>query len=306
MSKRLQLPALVLLAALGAAACTSGGAAPSPASVPGSPGASGAPAVEPSPSAQAGIIHPTGADEVVLRLSEEGGFVPAEWLAARLPYFTLYGDGRVVFIQTMAEVPVREDNVFVGYPLRTAKLSEEQVQELLAFALTDGGLGIAKNSYQNPLVADAPTTSITINAENDSKTVSVVALGMEGEPGPDSGVLRKLALLGERLRDFDQGGSLASDPYTAPSYRAVILEQEGVQGVPIRDWPWEDIAPEDFTIPKDPMALPQGTRTLTTEEVEALGIEGYENGISSGVFLAGADGKTYSLVIRPLLPDEKA
>jgi hypothetical protein len=171
--------------------------------------------------------------------------------------------------------------------------------------LTDGGLAIAKTDYQNPMVADAPTAIFTINADEDSKTVSAVALGLDNPPGPDTAVLGSLAGLGERLRDFDQGGALASAPYVAPAFRAVILEQQGIEGVQIRDWPWPDLAPSDFALPEDPMALPQGSRTLTPEEAGGVGVEGYENGISSGVYIRDDAGKVYSLVIRPLLPDEQ-
>ncbi|MCJ7710164.1 MAG: hypothetical protein MUQ32_04970, partial [Chloroflexi bacterium] len=252
-----------------------------------------------------GIVHPTGADEIVLRYEDVGGFTPPEWQAGRLPYFTLYGDGRVVFQQTTAEPAARGDDVFEGSPLRTALLTEDQVQGLLEYALTDGGLAIAKTEYQNPMVADAPTAVFTINAENDSKTVSAMALGLEGQQGVDSLVLGRLAQLGERLRDFDQGGTLASDPYLADAYRGVLFEQQGIQGVQVRDWPWADVQPSEFTFPADPNALQQGTRTLTPEDAAAVGVPGFENGIS-GVYPSGPDGKTYSLVIRPLLPDEAA
>ncbi len=304
MSKRVLFPTTLLLVTLGVTACSTGGV---PVASPplGATGSPGVPTAAPS-DLGTGIIHPTGANEVVLRFDEAGGFVPIEWLAARLPYFTLYGDGRVVFVQTSAEFPNRADSISVGYPLRTAVLPEEQVQGLLEYALSDGGLAIAKTDYQNPMIADAPTAVFTINAENDTKTVSVNALGMEGQPGPDTRVLAQLAALGERLRDFDQGGSLASEPYEAPAYRGVILEQQGLQGVQLRDWPWADITPADFKVPVDPNALPQGTRTLTAAEAAAVGVDGFQSGISGGLFLTGPDGKTYSLVIRPLLPDEQA
>jgi hypothetical protein len=310
MSNRLQLSAVVLLVALGAAACSSGGASPSAAPSSGavsSPsGAPDAPTVAPSPSAQDGIAHPTGANEVVLRFDEAGGFVPPEWLAARLPYFTLYGDGRVVFVQSSVEIPARADNIAVGYPLRTVVLSEAQVQDLLEFALKDGGLAIAKTDYQNPMVADAPTAVFTINAADDSKTVSAVALGMDAQPGPDTIVLKQLATLAERLRDFDRGGTFTSAAYEATAYRGVILEQQGLQGVQVREWPWDAIAPADFKLPADANMLPQGTRTLTPDEARAVGVEGFENGVSNGIYLKSSDGKLYSLVIRPLLPDEQS
>jgi hypothetical protein len=303
MSTSTRLPAALLLVALGAAACGSGGAStPAFSSAPATPVN---PTVVPSPTFD-GIVHPTGADEVVLRFDEAGGFTPPEFQAARLPYFTLYGDGRIVFVQTAAEQQPRQDNVFVGLPLRTAKLSEEQVQELLAYALKDGGLAIARESYDNPMVADAPTAVFTVSADNDTKTVSVMALGMEAQPGPDTAVLKRLATLGERLRNFDQGGTAASDAYGAAAYRGVILEQQGITGVQLRAWPWTDIKPADFKLPADANALQQGTRTLTPEQAAAVGVDPYQNGISSGVWLKADDGKVYSLVIRPLLPDEKA
>jgi hypothetical protein len=307
MSNRLTLPTVLVLLALATTACTAGSAAPSSASSSGDPGPSASPATGvPTPAPQGAIAHPAGAGEIVLRMEDAGGFTPPEWQAARLPYFTLYGDGRVVFQQTTAEVPAREDNVFVGMPLRTGVLDEEQVQDLLAYALGEGGLAVARTDYQNPMVADAPTTIFTVNAEGDSKTVSVNALGFEAQAGPDTAVLAQLTSLGERLRDFDQGGTLASEAYVAPAYRGVILEQQGLQGVAVREWPWPDIEPSDFALPVDADSLQMGTRTLTPDEAAAVGVEGYENGIASGVYLRADDGKVYSLVIRPLLPDETA
>lgn len=300
MSNSLRLVAVPLALALGVAAC--GGAASTPGSTS-SPGASPGASPTSSPSGD-GLAHPTGSDEIVLRFDESGGFVPPEFLAAHVPYFTLYGDGRVVFVSTSTVVQPTPDNVSVGPPIRTATLSEDQIQSLLAMALGDGGLAVARAEYQNPLVADAPTAVFEINVDGGSKTVSVVALGMEGEPGPDSMTLAKLAALRERLRDFDQGGALAASPYVPTAYRGVLLEAAGVQGVPIRDWPWEDLSPADFPLPGDPNVLQQRKRVLTPEQVEALGVTGYESGIQSGIWLRGPDGKLYSLAVRPLLPDE--
>jgi hypothetical protein len=310
MSTTTRRSAAIILIALSAAACGSGGSSPAAASPTASPtaGASGVPTTPsavPSPSID-GLAHPTGADQLVLRFDEAGGFVPPEFLAARLPYFSLYGDGRVVYVRSSAQPPSRADNVSVGLPIRTARLTEAQVQDLLRYALTDGGLANAREDYQNPNVADAPTAVFTINAENDTKTVSVVALGMEREPGLDTAILQRLATLGERLRDFDKADSLASAPYEASAYRAVILEQHGLAGVQLRAWPWKDFAPKDFKLPADASSLQQGTKTLTPDEVAVLGVDPYQAGISSGLWLKAADGKIYSLVIRPLLPDERA
>ena len=310
-----RLPAALLVLALGAAACSAGGASspigaagsPAPATPTGSGPATSSATPSSAPTVPAGgILHPTGADAIVLRYETAGGFTPPEWQAARIPSFTLYGDGRIVFIHSATAQPERTDNVFVGMPVRTVLFSEEQIQGLLGYALKDGGLAIARESYDNPMVADAPSTIFTVNADNDSKTVSAMALGMENQPGPDTAVLAKLAALAELLGNFDGGKLESSQPYVATAYRGVILEQQGLAGVKIVEWPWTDLKPADFKRPADANSLQQGTATLTPEQAAALGVEPFENGISSGVFVKAADAKVYSLVIRPLLPDEKA
>ncbi len=303
MSNRAFLPAAALFVALGAAACTGAGA-PSA-----TPAPTGAPTDAPSPTATPtpvieGIAHPTGASDIVLRYDSAGGFVPPEFLAARVPYFTLYGDGTIVFVQSSATPP--QGDISTGQPLRTAKLSEAQIQSLIKFALDDGGLAIARADYANPNVADAPTAVFTINADNDSKTVSAMGLGHQQQPGPDSAVLERLATLADRLSDFDQGGSLASDAYVPTAYRGVLTDATGVAGVAVRDWPWQDLKVADFTLPKDPNVLQQATRTLTPDQLAALKVDGSQNGIAGGIWVRADNGKLYSLVVRPLLPDEQA
>jgi hypothetical protein len=291
------------------AACASGGV--SSTSLPSVTPATAAPTTSSAvPSAtplttQSGIPHPTRPMDVVLRLDESGGFVPVEFNASHLPYFTLYGDGTVVFLQTFAPVePV--DGVSPGTPIRTARLTEAQMQDLLEFAIADGGLGIARAEYPNPMVADAPTAVFELNADGRRKHVSVVALGMEGDPGPDSAVKASLAKLGERLRDFDHGGSLSSDAYRPAGYRAVLFDATNGAGGRVRDWPWTGLTLADFAFPADPNQLQQGTRVMTPAEIEAVGLTRPEDGVQSGLVVKGPDGKAYTLVIRPLLPDEAA
>lgn len=306
MSKRTLLPALALLGAVGAAACSAGTPATGSPTTPPSAAPTEAPAAAtPTPTPViTGLAHPTGPEEIILSFDQAGGFVPPEFLAARVPIFTLYGDGRIVFVQTTAMPP--ESDIGTGQPIRTAKLNEEQIQSLLEYALGEGGLAVAREEYSDMLVSDAPTSVFTINADDDTKTVSVYALGMDPPPGPDAQVLGQLAELGKRLGDFDQGGSIASDPYEAAAYRGVLTDASGAQGVPVRAWPWDDIAPSDFTFPNDPNALQQGTAELTPEQVAELGVPGASNGITGGVWVRDENGKLYSLVVRPLLPGETA
>ena len=131
---------------------------PSVPTPPGPPGTLG-PLTSPKPATGA-IEHATGATDVVLRLDEGGGFMIRGGGSMLVPPFTLYGDGTVVFRNPTLEPPPAVGPVMVANPLRTARLDEDQIQELLNFALTEGGLGVAKLQYDNPMIADAGTRDL--------------------------------------------------------------------------------------------------------------------------------------------------
>ncbi len=296
---RTVLPAAALVLVLGVAGCGTPVATGAP---------SGGPASSPGPASPTldGIPHPTGAAEIVLRFDEAGGFVPAEFFAAHVPSFTLYGDGTVVFVSTSVPVERPPNGPAPGQPIRTTRLGEGQIQELLGFALSEGGLAIAREHYDNPQVADAPTAVFEIHAAGDAKTVSVVALGMDAQPNADSAIKAALASLAARLRGFDGGGALASVPYVPRAYRGVLIDAAGVQGVNVRGWPWASLVPADFKLPADPDAVQRRTRVLTPEEAAATGVSGFQDGIQGGLWYRGPDDVLYSFVLRPLLPDETA
>lgn len=303
----MRLPALAaaLSIAVVATAC-SGGATPSATTPPAT--SNPTPVITPT-AAPTGdvVVHPTGATDIILRYDVAGGFVPVEFFAAHVPAFTLYGDGTAVFVSQAVDTSMKQaQGAGTNQPLRTLKLPESEIQALLLFALRDCGLALAKTEYTNQMVADAPTTTFTVNAEGDSKTVSAYALGFTNEPGPDTAILNALGRLAERLGNFDQNGSITSEPYVAKAFRATLTwQQGGVQGVQISAWPWEDLTVEDFTFPADPNQLPQGIHLITADQVAALNIAGAENGLNSGFWTQADDGRIYSLSIRPLLPEEK-
>jgi hypothetical protein len=298
MSMRTSLPAALLFVAITATACSSAG----------SPARSGDGSAGPTtePSAVVGAIsHPTGADEIILRFDEAGGLMMQEWFAAHAPYFTLFGDGTVVFTSNVGTAPPVEGGVMVNAPYRTARLTEDQIQTFLEYALAEGGLAAARAEYQNPLIADAPTAVFEINADGIEKTVSVVALGLEDmEPNADTAIKEALAELGTRLRDFDAGGTLGSAPYEPAAYRATLTPAEGLQGVAFTDWPWTDLTPADFALPEDPTVLQQGRAVITAEQAAAVGIDGFEGGIPGGVYIRDGEGRAYTFALRPLLPNE--
>jgi hypothetical protein len=300
-TRRLALLALLSGAIALVAAC-GGGGSPSPSVTPaGSADSTGSASAGP-PTGE--IDHATGATDVILRLEEGGGFVPMGYLVSQAPTFSLYGDGAVVFRNQFAE-PLPPGPVIRDVPFRTARLSEEQVQGLLQFALVDGGLGIARASYENPMIADAGTSIFTINAGGLEKVVSVYALGLETPDGTDAGARTAFNRLAERLRDFDEGGSIETQVYVPDRYRGVLYDAFG--GADPVAWPWPDIEPAQFVARNDP-ELPASSfpsRVMTLDEVAALELDDIEGGLQ-GLILALPDGSQFSLALRPLLPDEEA
>jgi hypothetical protein len=296
----------VLLVGLVALLAACSGAASSPVD----PGASGLPGTpEPSASpeepATGEIEHATGATDVILRLDEGGGLMIRGGGATLVPPFTLYGDGTVVFRNPTLEPPPAVGPVMVGNPMRTARLDEDQIQELLSFALTEGGLGVAKLQYDNPMLADAGTAIFTIRAGGLDKTVNVYALGLDDASTPDRPARAAFTKLSERLTNFDQNGTFATDVYVPGGYRGILLDTGGFPGEAPIEWPWDDIEPADF-IGDEATGLPP-TRVMTAEELALLGIDGIEGGLQGMTLVDPEDSaKTYSFGVRPLLPDEQA
>jgi hypothetical protein len=292
------------LAALAIILVACGGASPS-----GSPASSTAPSSQPSaapsptPGGGGGIEHATGAADVILRYDEGGGLMGPAFFVSQGPIFTLYGDGTVIFRNPRLESPPAVGDARPNRPYRTTRLSEDEIQSVLIFALGEGGLGAALREYRNDQVADASTAVFTIDAGGLQKTVSVYALGLDVPGMPDALPRAAFARLAARLADFDEGGRIRTDEYAPERYRGYLMDGFAGQNAPT-PWPWADLAPSDFVVPNDPAALQLPTRDLTVAQVEALGLEPYRGGFQ-GLTLQSPDKATvHGLSVRPLLPDD--
>jgi hypothetical protein len=295
------IPAFALLAlVLVATACSkAGGGVPSSSPEASSP-ASQAPTS--TPGAFGTIDHATGGGDVLLRYEEGGGFVMPAWTAASAPVFTLYGDGTIIFRNPAQDPLPTVGSVAPFHPYRVARMDEGQIQALLEYALGTGGLGTARLDYPNNRVADASTATFTVNAGGVAKKVSVYALGIDSGQVADGPARQAFAKLRDRLADIDQGGTIKTDVYQPTRYRAILLEgQPGASDQ--RAWPWPAIKPGEFVSPGDPNSFPLPARLLTTADADKLGIHPFEGGFV-GMPLAGPDKQSYSLSLRPLLPDE--
>ena len=194
--------------------------------------------------------------------------------------------------------------VRVGH--RSARLSEDQVQAVLADALGRGGLRAARTDYSANRVMDLPIAFFTINAGGISKRVAITGLGMDIGSSADVPALSAFVALAGRLDDFDRGDNSGafSGAWTPSRYRGSLVE--GQAGVPdAKAWPWTTIAPADFVTDPDPNAFPLPARVLSPAEVQAIGLKfPYGGGFQALTLVGQGDGKIYSLSLRPLLPDE--
>ena len=271
----------------------------------GSSPASTAPLASPSPTPASstnpsGIDHATGPADVIFRFEQGGGFVPIGFFATQAPGFTLYGDGTVIFRDVTVPVPPQANPAIASLlPFQVGRLDEPAMQRLLRFVLADSGLGVAKASYRSANVADAPTSTFTINAGGLTKTVSVEALGFEDPQSPDAAILAAMARLREQLSSF--GTSVEGEKTWSPDrWRGVLTPQPTNSSMA---WPWTDVAPADFVQHPGADAPQFPIRTMTPAQVAKLGLSGIEGGFS-GLGLTGPDGKGYTFALRPIFPDE--
>lgn len=284
--------AAALAIGLALAACSAQPAATSPTMTP-APTATNA--------ASGFVEHPTEANVVILRLDEGGGLVPFGFFATQLPAFSLYGDGTIIFRRAIVD-----PKGVAGQVLHRATMNGAQVSALLGFALEQGGLAKARADYPNPSVADGTSSIFTIRANRLDKTVSVYALGIVAPDTPDAVIRGRFYELAELLRDVDaqvaQGRATDAGAYDPPGYRAILAEALGFPSE-VREWPWQDLAPADFTTgPNDPAFAGRRYAVVTPEQARQFA-PSPESGVDP-VAVRGPDGVTYTLALRPLLPDE--
>lgn len=134
-----------------------------------------------------GFQHPTGADEVVIRIGYEGGFVPASANFSRTPTLLVAGDGTVY---TPGAITLQYPGPLV-LPIQTSTLTEEGVQALLALADEHGLLAEAPEYVRNDLIADAADTVVEITVDGVTYRHQAYALGLEGGAAAETDPARK-------------------------------------------------------------------------------------------------------------------
>ena len=279
--------------------CSSWGNSSLPVEVDFAAGSAGEPTASPS-----GFIeHPTGATDVVLRFDRGPDFGVGE-LEGELfqpgPEFTLYGDGTVIFRDELAELLPRDGHILRASPFRTTHLDEAGIQNVLAIAIGEGGLGDACEEYGTTDTDVGGADLYTLLAGGLDKHVVDFGSGPFG-------------VLTDSLRHFDRNG-VPTSVWVPNRYRGNLLDASifeyigdgtapGLAEFGTVPWPWLDIEPADF-VPGEASGNQDLRRILTANQAAVLGLSD-DGGVVKRIYIVGPDGNTiYYFSMWPVALDE--
>lgn len=231
-----------------------------------------------------GFVHPTGADEVVVEIASEGGFMPVERVFTQLPTLLVAGDGRQYVQGPQIEIypgPLLP-NVQVG------DVGEAGIQQLLELAAEHSLL--TERDYDTPeFVADAPDTVVTIRANGETYVHRAYALGIGGLDGSvETGDRAELQAFIDAATADTFEGEQAFDPGT-------FL----VKATPVTDLSVYEIEPTLVDWPTDAtvaLADAGDCAEVPADEVAALFADANQL-----TFFVDGD-VTYQVSVKPLLP----
>lgn len=279
-------------------------------------GGGGSPGGSPTPDGGDAFEHPAGS-ELVVRMEMGGGFVPREFNLSSVPTFTLLGDGRVIAqgAQTL---------IFPGPALPSLlerRLTEAGIQEVLDF-IVDTGLFTDDAEFMGAsnFVADAATTTFTVNAGGRTVIVSIYGLGTfaGGPGGPDLPAAEQVAherlqLLSDRLNALESWlgeDAWAESEFTDHEPGAFRLYVRNADADPPdpsgiepeeRDWPL-DVPLDAFGAEPTQDAPDLRCGTVSGEDAAVL----FEELSQANQLTRWRSGESvYALIVRPLLPDEE-
>ena len=235
-----------------------------------------------------GIDHPAGADDIVVRIAYEGGFVPVEVAFLNLPTLLVTGDGQAIVQGPIVEI----------YPgpllpnMQARPVTEAGIQDLLGLAEDDGL--IADVEYTNPTnIADAPDTVVEIAANGETFVHRAYALGISDETDPARAALADFVAQATGSWLYGDNPELGPEaPYTSDTFLIRASEVGDYTG---------DIEP---TVVDWPAAA--SVRLADAGECAAVPVAEVGDLFADANQLTffAEDGITYQLTVKPLLPGD--
>ena len=158
--------------------------------------------------------YATGADDVVVEVTQEGGFVPPEVIFARTPTALISGDGRA--LSTGPTTMIFPGPLLPNLLQRS--ITPQGIQSVLAQA-DELGL-LAEVEYpRNDQIADAPDTVVTITVGGTTYRHQAYALGFDTESDPARANLAEFVAAMTDLQTTVGAGQLGpEEPYAATTY----------------------------------------------------------------------------------------
>jgi hypothetical protein len=270
-------PAAVVAVLLGLAACAEQGgtATPTPTSA---------------------SVVPAAAEGLVLRAEYTGGFVMPSALVSRLPIVSVYADGQVI---TEGPVPA----IYPGPALpnlQVQTIEAGEVQDLVDRAMA---AGVAETTDLGmPPIADASSTRFTVVTASGTFVREAYALfetPLEGS-GLTAEQMEARANLSELLTALTGDAGAESRGYEADAVAAIaspwVDPEDGLQQPEVA-WPGP-------ALPGEPTGGPPDVSCVTATGDQARALLDAATSANSATPWVTPDGTRWSVVLRPLLPDE--
>jgi hypothetical protein len=239
---------------------------------------------------------PTGANDVVVSVTNEGGFVPVGHSFANIPVALITGDGR-----SLAAGPVPA--IFPGPLLPNVQqrsISPAGVQALLARA-DELGL-LAEVSYEDDrTIADAATTIVSITVNGTTYRHEAYALGFDDETDPARQALADfVSAVSDLPATVGEAELGPEEPFTSEQFliQALPVERADIGAA-------DDIEPAFVAWPEDApvrLAHAQECAEVPTAAFEALFAEATTLTYFTDVDPETGAEATYSVTPVPQLP----
>lgn len=250
--------------------------------------------------------HATGAQDLLLRIANEGGFLPAEYALTALPGFSLFGDGTVL-------TPGAQIELYPGPalpPLVATPLTEEGIQAVLQAAL-DAGLDQDRDYTDLGAVgiADASTTVFTFTVDGATHVTRIYALGeLQQQPvgmsDDEFGLRARLLDFQSSMQDLRgtlPAGSVGDDAmFTPAGLRLFVSDYRGERDLEQTaiEWP---LATPLADLGEPAAASAYRCAAVTGGDLDALLPLARE---ANQLTPWRSQGVRYAIAFRPLLPDE--
>lgn len=246
---------------------------------------------EPMPDEPQPTVDPgEPAADLLLQIEVSGGFVMMGYDFSTVPSLTVYADGQAI-------VHGPQILIYPGPALPNLLVSAADTEALIAAALDAGLLGDAPD-YGQPLIADTPSTFVTITVDGQTYRHAANALDITADSAADLGLTDDQMTARSALAAFvaESLGQVGDDgePYVITAF--------GIMGWPI---------PSETTIEPAPQVLPWPLDLALADAADCTLVDGADAATLLET-LAGANqaslyeqnSTVYEVHFRPLLPHE--